>query len=58
MSTWTCVGCSLPDLHDGQGDGIGSCQCPRCEDCGECKSCADNLGLHHGHEDDDWWGDE
>lgn len=29
-----CLDCGLPDLHRGQGDGIGSCECPRCEDCG------------------------
>jgi hypothetical protein len=28
-----CDVCSLPDLHNGYGDGIGSCDCPRCE-CG------------------------
>ena len=28
-----CDVCSLPDLHHGSGDGIGSCDCPRCE-CG------------------------
>ena len=26
-----CDVCGLPDLYDGQGDGIGSCQCPRCD---------------------------
>jgi hypothetical protein len=29
-----CDVCNLPDLHNGQGDGIGSCECPRCE-CGQ-----------------------
>lgn len=33
MSYYECMQCSLPDLHDGQGDGIGSCECPRCEWC-------------------------
>ena len=28
-----CDVCNLPDLHHGYGDGIGSCDCPRCE-CG------------------------
>ena len=32
----TCDVCGLPDLHRGQGDGYGSCDCPRC-DCGEAK---------------------
>jgi len=26
-----CDVCGLPDLHDGAGDGIGSCDCPRCD---------------------------
>ncbi|TBL44269.1 hypothetical protein EYA84_02165 [Verrucosispora sp. SN26_14.1] len=29
----TCDVCGLPDRYRGQGDGIGSCDCPRC-DCG------------------------
>lgn len=29
----TCQRCGLPDLHHGQGDGIGSCDCPRCYCC-------------------------
>lgn len=32
-----CDVCGLPDLHRGQGDGIGSCDCPRC-DCGVARS--------------------
>ena len=28
-----CDVCGLPDPHNGEGDGIGSCDCPRC-DCG------------------------
>ena len=28
-----CDVCSLPDLYNGAGDGIGSCDCPRCEGC-------------------------
>lgn len=30
----TCRECGLPDLHCGQGDGIGSCECRRCDCCG------------------------
>ncbi len=33
----TCDVCGLPDRHQGQGDGIGSCDCPRC-DCGSARS--------------------
>lgn len=29
-----CFECGLPDPYQGRGDGIGSCDCPRCEDCG------------------------
>jgi hypothetical protein len=40
-----CGDCGLPDLHRGQGDGIGSCDCPRCE-------CGDPRWLCDGHDDD------
>ena len=26
-----CDVCGLPDPYNGQGDGIGSCDCPRCD---------------------------
>jgi hypothetical protein len=26
-----CDVCGLPDLYIGGGDGIGSCDCPRCD---------------------------
>lgn len=29
-----CQLCGLPDHYRGFGDGIGSCECPRCECCG------------------------
>lgn len=28
-----CLVCGLPDSYRGQGDGIGSCDCPRCDCC-------------------------
>jgi hypothetical protein len=34
-----CDVCGLPDPYRGTGDGIGSCDCPRCE-CGEARSSA------------------
>jgi hypothetical protein len=52
--TWTCVECHLPDTYAGDGDGVGSCMCPRCESCGECRHCADALDLHSCAEDQDW----
>ena len=56
--TWTCVECCLPDPYHGDGDGIGSCMCPRCESCGECQYCADELSLHHCDEPCSVWYDE
>lgn len=29
-----CESCGLPDNYQGQGDGIGSCDCSRCDCCG------------------------
>lgn len=29
----TCMNCYLPDPYRGRGDGIGSCECPRCQTC-------------------------
>lgn len=43
-----CFECGLPDPYDGQGDGIGSCVCARCPDCGWAP------GLCVAHPDDDW----
>lgn len=39
MSRWLapggrCLTCNLPDPYNGDGDGIGSCECPRCDTCG------------------------
>lgn len=28
-----CPNCGLTDPYRGQGDGIGSCDCPRCDCC-------------------------
>jgi hypothetical protein len=37
--TGPCFDCGLPDTYRGQGDGIGSCECPRCERCGSGPGC-------------------
>ena len=41
--------CGLPDPYNGDGDGIGSCECPRCEWCGaaplECSCESDDDYL-------------
>jgi len=44
-----CDVCMLPDPYNGQGDGIGSCECPRC-DCGTAAGSA----LCGCPPDDDW----
>ena len=46
----TCDVCGLPDPYNGNGDGIGSCDCPRCDHgCGV----AAMSGLCSGPDDDD-----
>ena len=37
VSAPECDVCGLPDPYAGTGDGIGSCDCPRCE-CGAAAS--------------------
>ncbi len=48
-----CQRCGLPDSYRGQGDGIGSCDCSRCDCCGaapyECECSYDR---------EDWDDDE
>jgi hypothetical protein len=39
--SWTCMDCGLPDPYHGDGDGIGSCECPRCEWCGAAPETCD-----------------
>lgn len=48
-----CDVCGLPDPYRGNGDGIGSCDCPRCEG-GEAPahSCFCDCP------DDDYWRDD
>jgi hypothetical protein len=53
----TCVECGLVDDHHGNGDGVGSCDCPRC-DCGECRYCADAFSSHGEACRDAWYDDE
>jgi len=44
-----CDVCGLPDPYNGQGDGIGSCDCPRCDHgCGV----AAMSSLCQGSDDD------
>lgn len=50
-----CLDCGLPDSHKGQGDGIGSCECPRCYACGS------GPGCDCAWTEDDWgddWDDD
>ncbi|MGW5556877.1 hypothetical protein ACWER9_06595 [Micromonospora sp. NPDC003944] len=58
----TCDVCGLPDLHQGQGDGIGSCDCPRCE-CGAARGsylcdCVFDECDDWGNGDDVEWPDD
>lgn len=54
--------CGLPDPYNGGGDGIGSCECPRCECCGgapddDCRcnqSWEDVSYLYDGDEPTDY----
>ena len=49
MSRFECRQCGLPDSYDGDGDGIGSCDCSRCEDCG-----MPPLTCHCDEDDSPW----
>lgn len=53
MSDDLCVECCLPDFYGGHGDGIGSCDCPRCECGNECGACSDALGLCYCETEED-----
>lgn len=48
-----CPECLLPDPYNGQGDGIGSCDCPRCERCGGPDPAGMCEAAHH--DDDAYW---
>lgn len=49
----TCDVCGLPDDYRGQGDGYGSCDCPRC-DCGTARG---SYLCDCEPDDDPGWGD-
>ena len=58
---YDCWDCNLPDLHNGDGDGIGSCNCPRCETCNgapsTCNCWSDQVRRISGDDDGgDWTG--
>ena len=46
-----CDVCLLPDPYNGAGDGIGSCECPRC-DCGTATN--SHLCTCPDDEEDQW----
>lgn len=52
-----CDVCNLPDLYRGQGDGIGSCDCPRCT-CGAASWSQFCTCPPEGDEDDFYWYDQ
>ena len=50
-----CDVCGLPDPYNGDGDGIGSCDCPRCDHgCGVARG----SYLCSGPADDDPYDDD
>lgn len=55
-----CDVCGLPDIHNGQGDGIGSCDCPRCE--GGCGVAAGSdlctCPAYDPTDETDYWDDD
>lgn len=48
-----CIDCGLPDAYHGQGDGIGSCDCPRCAWCWAPPGDCDCQSWGEEYEDDD-----
>ena len=57
----TCDVCGLPDPHHGRGDGISSCDCPRC-DCGTASGsvfcdCEPHDDYWDEDDDDPDWDD-
>jgi hypothetical protein len=49
-----CDVCDLPDPYQGNGDGIGSCDCPRCE----CGAAVWSVFCTCPPEDDGQWPDD
>lgn len=47
-----CDVCGLVDPFNGDGDGIGSCDCPRCE--GPCGVAADSVLCGCPDDSDEW----
>lgn len=58
-----CPRCGLPDWYRGNGDGIGSCECSRCDCCGagpddcECGRDYDELYDDPDEPYDPWCND-
>lgn len=49
-----CFNCGLPDPYCGQGDGIGSCDCLRCDCCGAGPGdCDCRRDYEPGYDDED-----
>jgi hypothetical protein len=49
-----CQRCGLPDSYRGQGDGIGSCDCSRCECCGAAPyECECGRDWDENYDEDD-----
>ena len=56
MSVYACWRCGLPDWDGGQGDGVRTCSCPRCKDCGGPPLVCDCALDTWWDDDGDWYG--
>lgn len=56
MPNVDCDVCGLPDPYNGGGDGVGSCECPRC-DGGEAAS-SSVLCICPPDDIDGYWDDD
>lgn len=52
--TYTCLSCQLSDPYHGDGDGIGSCDCIRCDCCGAGPQLCDCGKDWDGDPDEGW----
>jgi hypothetical protein len=50
-----CPSCGLPDAYDGDGDGVGSCECSRCDECGAAPLSCRCAELFDDRDDYEWY---
>jgi len=53
VTVYPCPECNLPDPYNGHGDGVGSCDCPRNECCGQ-----QSYFCTCASDDDYFWGED